>query len=324
MSSILDLTAVKDGTNISDAIVYISGYEKKLKKDGKSYYIAGNFMNKESAISFKVWDAPIVDVMGQTNLAGCVVKISGAASSYMNAIDIKITSIALADEKEYPKSLFLKTAPVDKLFKEFGDFIVSELSSNGVNIVQGIFKSENLFDRFKQEFAGSKMHDAQVGGLLNHTLKMLRIAKVVCQNEPRIDSIPHFKDMLHMGIIFHDIGKVYELSDFPDNDYTDAGQLLGHIVMGCELIGNAVKELPGFPKVLERQLKHCIVAHHGEFEYGSPKKPALAEALALHYADDLDAKLETFKEAISTPVGQSGEWVGFNKMLDSNIRKTII
>ena len=118
------------------------------------------------------------------------------------------------------------------------------------------------------------------------------------------------------------IGKVYELSEFPENDYTDAGQLLGHIVMGCEMISGFIKDIPGFPKTLERELKHCILAHHGEYEYGSPKKPALAEALALCYADNLDAKLETFKEALNTPAGQNGEWTGFNKLLDSNIRKT--
>ena len=117
---------------------------------------------------------------------------------------------------------------------------------------------------------------------------------------------------------------MYELSAFPENDYTDDGQLLGHIVMGCEIIGKAADKIDGFPVMLERELKHCIVAHHGEFEYGSPKKPALAEAVALHFADDMDAKLETFKEALNTPAGQNGEWTGFNKMLDSNIRKTII
>ena len=88
-------------------------------------------------------------------------------------------------------------------------------------------------------------------------------------------------------------------------------------------LGDIAKTIPDFPKVMINELKHCILAHHGELEYGSPKKPALAEALALHYADDLDAKLETFKEAIGTPQGQAGEWVGFNKMLDSNIRKTL-
>ena len=97
---------------------------------------------------------------------------------------------------------------------------------------------------------------------------------------------------------------MYELSAFPENDYTDDGQLLGHIVMGCEIIGKAADKIDGFPDMLERELKHCIVAHH--------------------FADDMDAKLETLKEALNTPAGQNGEWTGFNKMLDSNIRKTII
>ena len=178
---------------------------------------------------------------------------------------------------------------------------------------------EKFVKEFKRHSAAKRVHHGFVGGLLEHTLGVVKLCETISDRYSYLN-----RDLLITAAAFHDIGKVYELSDFPDNDYTDAGQSLGHIVMGCELIGNAVRELPGFPKVLERQLKHCIVAHHGEFEYGSPKKPALAEALALHYADDLDAKLQTFKEAISTPAGQSGEWIGFNKMLDSNIRKTII
>ncbi len=284
MSSILDLSAVKDGTNVSDVIVYISSYEKKLKKDGKNFYIAGNLVSKDSSLSFKVWDAPIVDVMGQTDLSGCVVKISGSASSYMNSIDMKITSIALADEKEYPKSLFLKSADVENLFKEFGEFIMSELSTNGVNIVQGIFKNENLFGRFKEEFAGSKMHDAQIGGLLNHTLKMLRIAKVVCSNEPRIETIPNFKDMLYMGIIFHDIGKVYEMDL---GVYTDIS-FVTHRTLGMEiLVKYKAPIIQYFDEHFYYTMLSVLQGHHGK-EWGDA--PTSVAAFLVHLIDMVDSQ----------------------------------
>ena len=131
-----------------------------------------------------------------------------------------------------------------------------------------------------------------------------------------------FESMTVNIVTMHDIGKVNELSDFPENDYTDDGQLLGHIVMGVEMIGSHIREIPGFPPVLASELKHCILAHHGEFEYGSPKKPAIIEAAALNFADNADAKLEIMKEQLASAT--PGEWIGFNRLMDSNIKKTVL
>ena len=117
-------------------------------------------------------------------------------------------------------------------------------------------------------------------------------------------------------------GKTVELSLFPENDYTDDGQLLGHIVIGVEMIGEAIRKIDDFPVKLSTELKHCILAHHGEFEYGSPKKPALVEAVALNFADNTDAKMETMKEAFSTVPAGNTEWLGYNKFFESNIRQT--
>ena len=119
----------------------------------------------------------------------------------------------------------------------------------------------------------------------------------------------------------HDIGKTTELSLFPANDYTDEGQLLGHIVVGTEMIHDRIRDIPNFPKVLSNELKHCILAHHGELEYGSPKKPALVEALALNLADNTDAKMETMTE-IFAAAADNVEWMGYNRLFESNLRKT--
>ena len=129
------------------------------------------------------------------------------------------------------------------------------------------------------------------------------------------------RDLLITAAMLHDIGKTQELSDFPVNEYTDDGQLLGHIMIGAEMIHDRVAALPGFPKVLETELKHCILAHHGEYEYGSPKKPALVEAMALNMADNMDAKMETWTEILSA-AGDTNEWLGYNKLFESNIRRT--
>jgi 3'-5' exoribonuclease len=128
------------------------------------------------------------------------------------------------------------------------------------------------------------------------------------------------RDLLLTAAMLHDIGKLDEISDFPENDYTDEGQLLGHIVMGAMMIREHIsKYVPDFPDKEAHELEHCILAHHGELEYGSPKKPALIEAVALSFADDTDAKLQTFMEAVDS---KDTGWLGFNRMLESNIRKT--
>ena len=129
------------------------------------------------------------------------------------------------------------------------------------------------------------------------------------------------RDLLLTAAMLHDIGKLYELSAFPENDYTDSGQLLGHIVMGTMMIRDKIRDfVPEFPTKEANELEHCILAHHGELEYGSPKKPALIEALALSFADNTDAKLQAFMEAINSK-DETG-WLGYNKTLESNIRKT--
>ena len=121
--------------------------------------------------------------------------------------------------------------------------------------------------------------------------------------------------------LLHDVGKTKELSAFPMNDYTDEGQLLGHIVIGAQMVHDLVKEIPDFPEKIENQVIHCILAHHGELEYGSPKKPALAEAVALNLADNTDARMETLTEIFHADKGKK-EWLGYNRFFESNLRRT--
>ena len=151
---------------------------------------------------------------------------------------------------------------------------------------------------------------------MEHTVSVTKLCDYYCNSYPMLN-----RDLLITAAIFHDIGKTQELSAFPVNDYTDDGQLLGHIMIGAEMVHDAARQIPGFPAKLESELKHCILAHHGELEYGSPKKPALVEAAALNLADNTDAKMETFRE-IFDGAGEQNDWLGYNRLFESNIRKT--
>ena len=161
------------------------------------------------------------------------------------------------------------------------------------------------------------MHHGFSGGLLEHTLSVVKFCEYMAGAYPILN-----RDLLITAAIFHDIGKVRELSVFPMNDYTDDGQLLGHIVIGVEMISEAVRNIPDFPQKLASELKHCVVAHHGELEYGSPKKPALAEAFALNFADCADAKMQTLTEIFKDK--NTNDWLGYNRLFESNIRKTTL
>ena len=155
-----------------------------------------------------------------------------------------------------------------------------------------------------------------VGGLLEHTLSVVKLCDYYAGYYPGIN-----RDLLLTAAMFHDIGKTKELSVFPENDYTDDGQLLGHIIIGTEMVGERIRTIPGFPEKLATELKHCILAHHGELEYGSPKKPALLEALALNFADNTDAKMETMLEILHG-AGDNQGWLGYSRLMETNVRKT--
>ena len=299
-------------------IYYCSQKSTALSKTGKEY-ASLKLQDKTGKIDGKIWNLGSAGIREFDEKDYVYVK--GEVTVFNGAQQLNIAEVRVAEEGTYDEADYLPCSAydVEEMYTELMGILKKVTNPHLQALIKMYYvDNEDYIKAFKRHSAAKSVHHGFVGGLLEHTLSVTRMCDTIGDRYSFLN-----KDLLVTAAAFHDMGKVYELSAFPDNDYTDAGQLIGHIVMGSELIGNAVRELPGFPKVLERQLKHCILAHHGELEYGSPKKPALAEALALHYADDLDAKLETFKEAIATPNGQAGEWVGFNKLLDSNIRKTL-
>ena len=175
-------------------------------------------------------------------------------------------------------------------------------------------EDKEFLKSFEEVSAAITVHHGFIGGLMEHTLSVARLCDYMASAYPVIR-----RDMLITAALLHDVGKTRELSSFPLNDYTDEGQLIGHIVIGVEMIDDAIRSIPDFPVKLAHELKHCIVAHHGELEYGSPKKPALAEAVALNMADSTDAKLQTLTELFKGKTGT--EWLGYNRLFESNLRR---
>jgi 3'-5' exoribonuclease len=184
-------------------------------------------------------------------------------------------------------------------------------------LLEEIFQKHPVISKdFKYHSAAKTMHHNYRGGLVEHTLSVTQICDFMAPRYQFVD-----RDMLVACAMLHDVAKIMELSDFPENDYTDEGQLLGHIFMGAQLMRDTAAKIEGFPKQLANLMMHCILSHHGELEYGSPKVPETIEAFILHCADNMDAKTKMFEDMIASNDTQ-GSWAGYHRMLARNIRKS--
>lgn len=273
--------------------------------------------DKTGTLDGKVWDPNSNGIADYDEMD--FIEVFGDVISYNNNLQLNIRQIRKAYEDEYVAADYMPTTEksTDSMFEELIGYVKKIDNDYLRQAVEYYFVNDEAFIKtFVGHSAAKTVHHGFAGGLLEHTLSVVKMCEYMVSAYPILN-----KDLLYAAAICHDIGKTKELSPFPTNDYTDDGQLLGHIVIGVEMISDAVRSIPGFPEQLASELKHCIVAHHGELEYGSPKKPALAEALALNFADNADAKLETVTEILHG-AGDNKEWLGFNRLLDSNIRKT--
>ena len=287
-----------------------------LTKAGKPYDNV-ILQDKTGTLDAKIWDPGSVGI--DEFDAMDYVAVTGDITSFQGNLQLSIKRVRKVGEGEYDPKDYLPATDknVDEMYAELMSFVNSVKNPYLSRLLHSFFDDADFAKAFKFHSAAKSVHHGFVGGLLDHTVSVTRNCDYFAQNYPFLN-----RDMLLTAAMFHDIGKLKELSTFPENDYTDAGQLLGHIIIGTEWIGEKIREIDGFPEVLANELKHCILAHHGELEYGSPKKPALVEALALSFADNLDAKMETVRELLNNVPDNNLTWQGYNRLLESNIRKT--
>lgn len=296
--------------------IYLCKSKQILKtKAGKTYYSL-LLQDKTGVIDAKVWELNngIEDFDSMD-----FIMTDGMVTSFQGSRQVNVSRIRKAQEGEYDPAEYIPASKFDReeMYQELVSIVKSIKEPHLLQLAEKYFINDTEFiNKFKLHSAAKSVHHGFVGGLLQHTLAVTRMCDFLAKNYPVIH-----RDLLITAALFHDIGKMWELSEFPSNDYTDDGQLLGHIFLGAELIGKEVAEIPGFPLQLATELRHCILSHHGELEYGSPKKPAMAEAIALNFADNTDAKLETITE-VYEKADPTTEWLGFNRFVDSNVRQS--
>ena len=310
------INTLREGDTIRS--IYLFKTKRSAETRNGKPYDNLTLQDKTGTLDGKVWDPNSGGIADYEEMD--FIEVFGEVISYNNALQLNIKQLRKPYEDEYNAADYMPTSEksVDGMYNELLSYINQVENKYLHQLLQYYFVKDQAFIKtFKTHSAAKSVHHGFAGGLLEHTLSIVKMCEYYVKAYPLLS-----KDLLYTAAIFHDIGKTRELSSFPENDYTDDGQLLGHIVIGVEMISEGVRNIEGFPAKIASELKHCVVAHHGELEFGSPKKPALAEAVALHYADATDAKLQTLTEIFKDKDGN--EWLGYNKLFESNLRKSSI
>lgn len=309
------INELREGEKISG--IYLCKHKQPaVTKNGKPYENV-ILQDKTGTIDAKIWEPNSQGIDDFDTLD--YIDVIGDVTSFQGSLQVSIKRARKAHEGEYEPGNYLPISEksIDGMYEELLKYVHSIKNAYLNKLLVKFFEEDEEFIKtFKGNSAAKTVHHGFIGGLLEHTLGVVRLCQYYSKAYPVLN-----RDLLITAAMLHDIGKTVELSAFPMNDYTDDGQLLGHIMIGTEMIHDMAKEITGFPAKLESELKHCILAHHGELEYGSPKKPALAEAAALNLADNTDAKMETITE-IFRSAGDNKDWLGYNRFFESNLRKT--
>ena len=312
-------TYVKDlvaGSNVSDLFLVKQKSLNKAKND--KYYLAIRLCDNTGEVEARIWDN--AEHFSSLFEKGDVVRIiRGSASLYQKRMQLVVGDLEKADDSTVDYSDFMETAKVspDVMLTELKGYINRVKNKYLKALLDTFFEDDDFIDRFKKASAAKALHHSYIGGLLEHTLSVTKLITLINTNYDGLNC-----DLLITGAILHDIGKLNELSSDLGFDYTDSGRLLGHIVMGITTIDEKIKGIQGFPKGLSDHVKHMILSHHGIYEWGSPKRPKTLEALVLHYADDLDAKIAMFNVAVKRDIqdNESG-WTGYNQIFERYLYK---
>ena len=309
------ISEYREGDNIREVLLCKSCAILQAKT-GKSY-MSLTLQDKTGTVDGKVWE--LTNGIGNFDPLDYIL-IDARVTVFQGANQLNISRVRKADPGEYREEDYVPCSErdIEEMYKELRAIVESVKEPHLNALLRAFFvEDEEFATNFKKHSAAKAVHHGFRGGLLEHSLGVANLCIYLANHYKHLNC-----DLLVTCALLHDIGKLDEISYFPENDYTDAGNLLGHIYIGAERISRKIDTIPGFPPVLKNEVIHLILSHHGELEFGSPKKPALAEALALSMADNLDAKMETMKETLARPEADNG-WMGYQRLFDSNIRRTI-
>jgi len=290
----------------------VSEKEIRSTRDSRRY-LRLELTDRTGAIEARMWDGFEKDAA--TFEREGYVKVQARVENYRGKLQLAIDRVRRAEPSEVDAGDFLPQTKldVDALYaklREYGESIGNPWLRR---LVASVIDDPELMPRLKRAPAAKMMHHAYLGGLLEHVVSLCGLARLVAAHYPEVDG-----DLLMSGAILHDIGKLDELSYDRSIGYTTEGQLLGHIMLEYELVTKKMDAIEGFPAELKTVVQHMLISHHGQYEFGSPKKPMFREALLLHYIDDLDSKMAATRGALESEAGDE-EWTAFNPALDRRL-----
>ena len=292
-------------------------YLVKAKRTGQTKngapFLSLTLSDRTGDIEARVWER--AEELGSLFREGDIIEISGKAGSYRNQVQLTLSGLALSRQDD--PSLFLETTPyeISGMMKELKGVIRRIKNADLRDLINSFLSDHNFSEKFRETPAAKNFHHGYIGGLLEHTLSVCRLAVHVHEQYPELDG-----DLLVTGAFLHDIGKIREFSYGRTIDYSDEGRLLGHLVLGVSMLEEKLAGLKKFPAETALCLKHMILSHHGEYDFGSPKRPKFLEAFVLHLIDDLDAKMNGIARFMSKDKNE-GAWTDFNRMFERYLLK---
>ncbi|HEY3321401.1 MAG TPA: HD domain-containing protein [Planctomycetota bacterium] len=289
----------------------------RVAKNG-SKYVQSTFCDKTGTVPVRQWDANDVD-FGCYKVAGYI-KVRGRVETYKNATQMIAFAVQECDGQGINPADFLpvSTRSFEEMDKELSTLLESFTDPDYKRLLESIFNDPSTREKFLKSPAAASVHHAWVGGLAEHVLSAAKTAQAIAEQRPFLK-----RDLLLAGVLLHDIGKIEELDPGPGFSYTDTGRLCGHIPLGSLLVERHIIKLENFPAEKRNLILHMILSHHGTHEFGSPVLPCTGEAVALHYLECLDAKVQGIQTIIEREdaAGNETSWTDFARVADGRIYK---
>jgi 3'-5' exoribonuclease len=301
---------LKAGQSIQD-IFYLVSREVRDRKDGGSFLILA-LTDKSGKIFGKIWDNAKQVI--EYAIPGNFYQITGSVKEFAGANEIAVRDLTEVPLEQIAKEDFLPTSRFnsDELLTELKTYFKLIDNQYLKKLIDTFFADDEFVEQFKTAPGAASVHHAYLSGLLEHTVYMLRFSKEIPKVYPEVDY-----PLLVAGIVLHDVGKIKEYVYETTIDHTYEGRLLGHIVMGYEMVNAKIDKIPEFPDELKRVLLHMILTHHGHLEFGSPKTPKFVEAFLLHILDYTDARVMMFLDV--TEKNKGVKWTDYHQFLETNI-----
>jgi 3'-5' exoribonuclease len=303
------INEIKDNDQV-DSLFLVKEKSSGITKTGNAY-LKLKLVDHSGEIEGRIWTS--VETFADSFEKDDFVHIMGKAVSFQEHLQLNITQIERIGEEEILFSDFFPMAEkdIDEMFHSLIEISQQIKNPHLSQLLQLFWEDESFIKRFKMAPASKWLHHNYLGGLLEHTFSLVQLV---------LKNVSHYiglnLDLLLTASILHDLGKVDELSYHRSFDYSDEGRLLGHIILGLERVEDKIRQLPDFPKDLSTLLKHLLLSHHGQYIWGSPKRPMTLEAVMLHYLDDMDAKMNGIQQFIKKQVPDGSRWSAYHRIFE--------